>query len=494
LEENRRSLFFYIFTFINSSLIRFNIINRILEDIDDKNIILSSEEKYQLLLILENKSNKIEINRFFTLKEKGQSVSYIFPNFRTMYILNSYIYLISFLSEEIFKKFTFYPRIYRDNYDFIRKLKEEFYINNSVVSYISRIKIVLTSKNISKFWFLKNFPFRKNDIISIFLNELEISLYSQRLCIKNKLRSYLNTFYYLLINFFIHGIHDLGFYSRRFNKCQKMKALGSLLLMKNKDEIYFPSCSKALRKKYLSLLHTFLKIRGVKLDESFCYEVNSNQYGANIGEYNLVKNVDKKFSCLSLKNQLRNYKNRLKMIIKKNKSIIINNMITILNKELKVWKKNNFFLDNFQLVSKELDRYINKLLWRYVKRLHSRRSKVWIYKKYWRYISGNWKFVSINQTTGRIDVLLSHSFFTKSSFLNRIPLITNVFKVTNAKKIFYINFLRVKNSLTGITSLIYNKQNGLCYKCKLPMHRDTLKVIKIKKKFLILLHSICDIC
>nr|AMD08034.1 roaA protein [Euglena mutabilis] len=493
LEHNRRSSIFYIFVFFNSSSIKLALLNNILEDLENKNIFISLEEKYQILLTLDDKINELEVNNFFISKDKGQSTNHVLPSLRKIFILNSYSYLLALVSEEALKKSTFYPRTYRDTSDFIRKLKEELHKKKFKRNYISKVKMLFTKNKISKVWLLKNLPFRRHDIIKIFLDNITNFFYNKKIRIKkDNVSFYFNKFYFLLVNFLIHEINNLDFYHHGLRKHYTKTLLNSFYLIRNKDKIYTLTCSKTVQKYSLSLINTFLKMRGINWDYSLYSAFNFAEQKINIGDYEFMKDANKNITCLLLKNHLKNYKNKLKMIIKSNKFRQINNIIINLNNELKVWRNNNFFLNNFLILTKELDLYMNKLLWRYVKRLHSRRSKTWIYKKYWICISGNWRFISKDQVTGKINVLLSHFFTLKSVFISRIPLITNFFHKVNLKKIFYIRILKVKNSLTGITSLIYNRQKGFCYKCKLPMFETRLKILKIQKRILILVHYTCD--
>lgn len=340
-----------------------------------------------------------------------------------------------------------------------------------------------TNTKISKIWLLKNFPFRRYDISNIFLDNI--------INIKYNKQFYFSNFYYFLTNFIVHEISNFNFYFYAFNKHQKIKGLNSFCLMKEKDTIYTLSDNKAIQKKIFSLMKNFLKVRGIDCSQSISLVAKFKQQKINLSNYGFVQNHNKNLDCVILNKKIREYKNKLKIIIKNNKFILVNNIIISLNKELKEWRKNHFFFDNFQLISKELDFYVNKLLWKSVKRLHSRRSKTWVYKKYWIRISGNWRFTSKDKETGKINVLMSHFYSFKPYFINRIPLITNTYKKINLKKLFFVNICKLKIILTGITSLLYNRQKGFCYKCKLPLYKKKLKIIKIKKKILILMHNTC---
>lgn len=83
----------------------------------------------------------------------------------------------------------------------------------------------------------------------------------------------------------------------------------------------------------------------------------------------------------------RNYKRKLKAIVKESFNLSIFVLIKILNKEIENFKFVHSFLASYVTLSQELDCYTYKLLWRFVKRCHPRRSNTWIYGKFWKSFS-----------------------------------------------------------------------------------------------------------
>lgn len=476
---------------MNSSLIRVKLLETIFENLANDKIILNSEEKYQIFLNLQDKIDTFYVHKFFVSKKKGQSTSSIFLDVKTILTIELCNYLLRVISEELFKKFTYYPRAYKNDYDFISKVKEELHINNQYIKFYTKITLSVIDKKLAKIWLLKNFPFKKREINSLLINIIRLFSYSTKDIISSKTTDPITESYYLLINFIIHKLTNRSLEERASKKKRKRHLGNSSILMKNKNTLHCFSSNKTKQKQNLTLINIFLKIRGITVNTKKFYNGNLERPRLNISNYFLVKSSYNRFICLPSNNYLCFYKNKLKMIIKSTKSINVSALITLLNKELKFWKYDNFFLNNFQKLSKQLDHYLHRILWKYVKRLHSRRSNSWIYKKYWKYISGNWCFVSVNQSTGKINILLSHSCSTKTILVTRTPLICNVLKIVNFKKVYYIKFLKDRIALIGILSLIYHRQKGLCYKCKLPIDKFKMKVCHIRKRVLILVHSTC---
>lgn len=476
---------------MNSSLIRVKLLENIFENLASDTIILNSEEKYQIFLNLQDKADAFYVHKFFVSKKKGQSTSSIFLDVKTTFTIELCNYLITVVSEELFKKFTYDPRAYKNDYDFISKVKEELHINNQYIKFYTKITLSVMDKKLAEIWLLKNFPFKKIETNSLLIGIIKAFLYSKKDILSLKKPNAVTKSYYLLINFIIHKLNNRSLEEKVYKKRRKKNFWNSSILMKNKTTLLCFSSNKTKQKQNLTLINIFLKIRGITVNTEKFYNDNLKRPKLDISNCFLFKTSYNRFICLPSKNYLSFYKNKLKMIIKSTKSIDFSSLITLLNKELKIWKYDNFFFDNFQTLSKQLDHYLNQILWKYVKRLHSRRSNSWIYKKYWKYISGNWCFVSVNQSIGKIYILLSHSCSKKPRRVNRIPLISNVLKIVNFKKVYYLKFLKDRIALTGIFSLIYNRQKGLCYKCNLPLDKFKMKVFYLRKKVLILVHSTC---
>ncbi len=476
---------------MNGSLVKANILNDTFENLANNNIVLNSEEKFLILISLQSKTDDLNLHKFFVSKRKGQSTSSIFLNVKTTIHIELCNSLLTCISEELFKKFTYYPRAEKNNYDFVNKVKDELYFNNQSLNYYTKITFVVTDTKRVQIWLIKNFPLKKKKIHNLLFKIIKVFSYNTTGKIPLKKVNKLKDSYDLLVNYINHKVNNKSLEKLVVTKTKKKCFRNSSILMKNKNTLFFFSSNKTNLKQNLGLINLFLEIRGISIKRKNFYNSNLIQPRINISIYSLVKSCSNIFTCLPSNDYLCIYRNKLKTIVKNNKFIDLSDLIMLLNKELKLWKYENFFLDNFQKLSKQLDFYLHRILWKYVKRLHSRRSNSWIYKKYWKYLSGNWRFVSINQATGKINILLSHSFAPLPICINRIPLITNIFTIFNFKKVFYIKFLRNRIFLIGIISLIYNRQKGLCYKCKLPIEKVKMKVHNLRKGILILIHPTC---
>lgn len=79
---------------------------------------------------------------------------------------------------------------------------------------------------------------------------------------------------------------------------------------------------------------------------------------------------------------IRIHKMRIKAILKTSFNLTIPLLLKSINREINIWNsfysKLIFFENNFKL-----DLYVYRLLWKFLKRIHPRRTNTWIYSKYW---------------------------------------------------------------------------------------------------------------
>lgn len=481
IKQNRKIFLFFIFIFLNSSIIKFSQVNIFFEEVKENGFLINSEEKYKIILSLEDKISSYRLNKFFVLKEKGQSFIYHFIKIKRelTIFLNSSLFL--FITEELIKKYTYSPRPYRSNIQLLLNLKLELSNKIPKIKHFTENSLYFYNIKTVKIWLLKKFPYKKNEIFQMMFKKL--------LPVKSKFFHNFSFLYYSLLTFNINGIQDILV---NFPNNKKINCLNSFRFFKSKDTVYALGSDLNILKQNITLLEKFFLIRGIAIHKKKLIKLESNENEIVIENVKIIKKRPNLLIILPSKDFVTDYKITLKNIIKKCTNIKVLKIIELLNKEITLCKKNNRFLIMFVPIAKILDLYINRLLWKYVKRLHSRRTNSWIYNKYWKYIAGSWRFIYIKQETGKLEVLLSHKHLDKSTYVINIPNITNTFKMMDYKKINYINFLKIKYTLNGIRSLIFNRQKGVCYKCNFPLHDNKNKIINFKKKFFVLVHATCN--
>lgn len=188
---------------------------------------------------------------------------------------------------------------------------------------------------------------------------------------------------------------------------------------------------------------------------------------------------------------------KLKSTIKNSVNMEVFKFITNINFLLSNWSNIYRFSDFFFVVSNILDVYVNKLIWKWVKRRHPRRPNSWIYSKYWKNFLGKWKFFALNPITREMTFLNSHYISKKSRY--SLPYSTNAFEYLDTKKLNKFFYKKVSQNIKGILRLLWTKQKGLCIRCKKAFYNLSLSDVKlscIKRnatyiKYLAIVHSKC---
>lgn len=226
---------------------------------------------------------------------------------------------------------------------------------------------------------------------------------------------------------------------------------------------------------YLCLLTEFLEARGL-------YIVNDSfrNYLVSEGFDFLCWNISRKSLYLPYvtisKKSIKDYKCRIKAIVKSsyNKNIIL--VINLLNYEIQEWKRLYLFSSGLGSLAIELDIYLYKVIWKYVRRCHPRRTNTWIYSKYWKQFSGVWKFFVFDLIQNKVLFLKSHivefaCFYKTSSSLN-------IFNLYNKRKVHVSLFNKKSLSFSSSFNILYEKQKGLCFICKKPLLPKNSRLIR----------------
>lgn len=180
----------------------------------------------------------------------------------------------------------------------------------------------------------------------------------------------------------------------------------------------------------------------------------------------------------------------LKNIIKNSFNLPVYKLILILNREILLWNRRGYFTINLKEVGFEMDLYLYKLLWKFLKRIHPRRSNTWLYTKYWKNFSGIWRFFSFDPKKNIIIYLVNHYSEVKDLYF--LPSLFNFFYLQNIKKIATFCFNTYKFYFRGFIYIVFVKQKSLCYRCSQVLKPFTFKLAYIYgSRVPILLHDYC---
>lgn len=160
---------------------------------------------------------------------------------------------------------------------------------------------------------------------------------------------------------------------------------------------------------------------------------------------------------------IRVHKLNLKNLIKSFTLIRIFSLIRRLNYIIIYWLNNYSFSYSLWDISGELDVYLHRLLWNFVKRRHSRKNNAWIYAKYWKFLMGKFHFYFSDLVYGNIYFLKSH-YFTKSKIYS-LPSSINVFLINDLCKLNELWFKKISIKFFGVYKVLCVNQYGICPFC-----------------------------
>lgn len=267
----------------------------------------------------------------------------------------------------------------------------------------------------------------------------------------------------------------------------------------NKLYIFFEYPDTFLKIKN-SLIY-FLNSKGIIYYISDFYFCNSTLCGFNLSVLNFLK-FGSRFLININEKSVQLYKLKLKTLIKSyvNKNIFI--LVNLINNKIKGWLEYSIFCFVIKYSFLELDLYIYKLLWKQVKKFHSKKSNTWIYLKYWKYFSGIWRFFVIDFFSSKVLFLKSHFYFVdyyNSKDIFKISNFLNIFNLFNFKKLNNVLFEKFKYKFLPNFITLYNSQKGLCFVCKRPIYSKNFKFLNVNALLpnffenLFLAHNYCNI-
>lgn len=272
-------------------------------------------------------------------------------------------------------------------------------------------------------------------------------------------------------------------------------------LFRYSDNILFLSYNSTDISCFKSLFFKFLELRGLSLEEEFCsLKFSFNSF--KLLDWNFFHYRNHLF-CTMSDDKLKDYKRVLKIIVNNSIHSTIFDLINLLNAQIILWVVKLNYLDFLVDVCGQMDVFLFKLLWKWARRRHPRRTNVWIYSKYWKYFFGSWRVFSVDSFTGKVRFLKSH-FFRKFN-IHRFPLSLNIFDFYNQRKLNNILCKRTQSDFIGIYKILADNQKGLCFVCNKPFDTcffSNLRVLSILKSFdtfstlvshLILVHYYCNL-
>ena len=177
-------------------------------------------------------------------------------------------------------------------------------------------------------------------------------------------------------------------------------------------------------------------------------------------------------------NFLRFHKLKLKLLVKKTQSnLSLFNFLRKINKFIFLWTINYNFIDCLFDVWNDLDIYLYRLLWGWVRRRHPRRPNTWIYSRYWKSFSGFHRFYAVRNLNNDFCILRSHFYIPV--FVSLLSSNINFYSHTDTNKINFFYFKKFELTFCGIFKYFWLKQKGICLICKKNFYSFDFNFMKV---------------
>ena len=245
------------------------------------------------------------------------------------------------------------------------------------------------------------------------------------------------------------------------------------------------------------LLKRFFYSKGIDYCEKN-FHFSSLLNGVNLLGYKFFFSHKGSFSFQLSMKVIRSYKIKLRSVIKSYFNLSILKLINLLNTEINDWNA-HFYSSCSHSLKLELDIYLSKIVWRFVKKLHSRRPNTWIYSKYWISFSGTYKFFYFDKSINSFIFLASHRYNDFRRFC--LPMFLDAQNFFNYKLFFCSVLKKSRHRLLGFYRQLFVRQRGLCKICFKPLLLSDLKLlyyslnkslIKFKQIDAVIIHSYCS--
>lgn len=158
---------------------------------------------------------------------------------------------------------------------------------------------------------------------------------------------------------------------------------------------------------YKNFIFSFFNKNGIFINEdqmSIIEMVN----GVHFGNWNFSYLKKSYFFINISRKSLKFHKNEIKQFIKQSKNLSLLIFILKLSEKIIYWKKENDVANNFIKISGELEKYIFRLLWKWARKRHGKKTHSWIFNNYWLKINGKNFFNMRDKKSKKIYQLSSY--------------------------------------------------------------------------------------
>lgn len=266
----------------------------------------------------------------------------------------------------------------------------------------SQIKVILSCKKSPKWvltanirksfntinheWLLKNTPM-ENKIINSWLKFGFIKS-SEELH-----DTFAGTLYNHAFNGLKHLIKAKFFRYQNKGVSNKSSYSSGINIIRYADDFIVTSQSSRQLKRAIIIISNFLKPRGLELQPEKTKIVNIHN-GFHFLGWTFKKSKNKRLLCNISKETIKDHKITIRRIVKNSKNKSTSDLINQLNLVIQGWCNYHCRATNIWSVWNHTNQYLYRLLWKWVRKRHPRKSHFWLYDYYWKIIDGRRTFVT----------------------------------------------------------------------------------------------------
>lgn len=215
--------------------------------------------------------------------------------------------------------------------------------------------------------------------------------------------------YFLMKDMKKYLIRDQFYYWILFSKQKRflLESYDLKVFFNNKELLIFGFSKRQviLLSKVLKILFDLNSLR--IFDDKFFIGKISDSF--TIGDWWFQKQRNGLFCCKVSKNSLANYRREIKFLIQNSNKL--DDLLLLLNSKIRSWITYNKNCTQVIYTYSALDHYMFRCLMKRLKKFHTNKSKLWVFKKYWKFVNNKWTLVVLNKK--KFILLISHLDYFK---------------------------------------------------------------------------------
>jgi RNA-directed DNA polymerase len=163
-------------------------------------------------------------------------------------------------------------------------------------------------------------------------------------------------------------------------------------MIRYEDDFIVTGDSYRQLERIMTIFYDYIKLKGLYPEKTKIVNVHD---GFHFLGWNFKKSKNGIVFCNISKQSIKDHKIKIRGIVKNSKNKTTSTLITELNSVSQIWLNNHWYATNFLPVCNHTNRYLYKLLWKWVRKRHPRKSHLWIYDHYWKIIDGRRTFLTL---------------------------------------------------------------------------------------------------